>query len=559
MRPNEFASNCIVYFVEFVVGENEEGKEREDANRQKKEEQDMGVKEEDEMDGVPMEEEEEPEVEDIDFDAEEDDDEESNTKVAGWSINSLVSLLRDKILDAHLAKIQGLMESTENELGAHEGVDRDLEYSTIVTSNELVIKLDTEVAILHNFVRELYKTKYQELEQIVQNPIEYAEVVKIIGNETHVSKCEAQLQEVVPNESVLTIMVTGTTTVGKPLPEDELHKVIVGCETIIKLYEAKNQIFNYVESRMNYIAPNLNALVGASLAARLIGAAGGLEELTLIPSCNVQVLGKQKKVLSGFSAASRDIHTGLLAHCDVVKRCPPSLKRRAVRGMAAKCALAARVDLANGDPSGATGRGYLEMMEAKVDKWQEPPPSKLKKALPAPLMETKKKRGGKRYRKQKEIFRVTELQKQKNRMSFLHEEKTDIMTGASWGMIGQQGSALTVKKDNKKSLSTMLSRKTQARLRRVKSSSGLVSGITSSIALTPVQGIELVDHSSVGKELDGAQSMYFDASSSFLRVINRKRKFMKQQQEKKKLEEKKRKLALEAANKKLLEDSKEAK
>jgi hypothetical protein len=43
-------------------------------------------------------------------------------------------------------------------------------------------------------------------------------------------------------------------------------------------------------------------------------------------------------------------------------------------------------------------------MRKKVEKWQEPPPAKQVKVLPAPDMEPKKRRGGRRYRKMKERY-----------------------------------------------------------------------------------------------------------------------------------------------------------
>ena len=41
---------------------------------------------------------------------------------------------------------------------------------------------------------------------------------------------------------------------------------------------------------MSVIAPNLSALVGANIAARLMSAAGGLTALSKIPGCNLQVV-----------------------------------------------------------------------------------------------------------------------------------------------------------------------------------------------------------------------------------------------------------------------------
>lgn len=67
----------------------------------------------------------------------------------------------------------------------------------------------------------------------------------------------------------------------------------------IELSDFKTKIFEYVESRMTFIAPNLSMIVGASTAAKLVGLAGGLTRLSKMPACNVLVLGAQKKTLSG--------------------------------------------------------------------------------------------------------------------------------------------------------------------------------------------------------------------------------------------------------------------
>lgn len=49
------------------------------------------------------------------------------------------------------------------------------------------------------------------------------------------------------------------------------------------------QIFLYVSSRMNVLAPNLSAIVGTTTAAKLLGVAGGLGGISKMPACNVHV------------------------------------------------------------------------------------------------------------------------------------------------------------------------------------------------------------------------------------------------------------------------------
>lgn len=80
----------------------------------------------------------------------------------------------------------------------------------------------------------------------------------------------------------------------------EKKQIDEACDMAIDLNNYKATIFDYVESRMTFIAPNLSMIVGASTAAKILGAAGGLIKLSKIPACNVILLGSQKKTLAGY-------------------------------------------------------------------------------------------------------------------------------------------------------------------------------------------------------------------------------------------------------------------
>lgn len=59
------------------------------------------------------------------------------------------------------------------------------------------------------------------------------------------------------------------------------------------------------------------------------------------------MLGAQKKTLAGFSGAAALPHTGFVYYCELAQRQPADYRRKAARLIAAKCALAARVDSFN--------------------------------------------------------------------------------------------------------------------------------------------------------------------------------------------------------------------
>jgi len=55
----------------------------------------------------------------------------------------------------------------------------------------------------------------------------------------------------------------------------------------------------------------------------LLGIAGGLTKLSKMPACNIQVLGAEKKVLSGFSQVAALPHTGYVYYSGIVQDTPP--------------------------------------------------------------------------------------------------------------------------------------------------------------------------------------------------------------------------------------------
>lgn len=63
---------------------------------------------------------------------------------------------------------------------------------------------------------------------------------------------------------------------------------------------------------MTLIAPNVSALLGVSVAAKLFSAAGGIKELSVMPPGNIQVLGKSRKALQGLSTAGLGLHFGVI-------------------------------------------------------------------------------------------------------------------------------------------------------------------------------------------------------------------------------------------------------
>lgn len=150
---------------------------------------------------------------------------------------------------------------------------------------------------------------------------------------------------------------------------------------------------------------------------------------------------------------------------------------------------------------------FKQEIDQKILEIQEPPPSHNTKALPVPLEEPKKKRGGKRARKQKEKMAITELRKSQNRMAFGEEEKEYGVDGESVGLgvIGSStGKIRALQADTRGKV--QLSKKQKLMLEK---RSGNVSGFSSSLAFTPVQGLELSNPETQAQKVKEANERWF--------------------------------------------------
>ena len=145
---------------------------------------------------------------------------------------------------------------------------------------------------MFQFARDIYTKRFPELESLVIQPLEYLMTAKELGNQLASVKNNDTIAQYLTQATIMVVSVTASTTQGKDLTKEELDIVTSSCEMAIDLAEKKARVFEYVESRMSFIAPNLSAIVGSNIAAKLMGAAGGLTKLSKMPANNISLLGE---------------------------------------------------------------------------------------------------------------------------------------------------------------------------------------------------------------------------------------------------------------------------
>lgn len=288
-----------------------------------------------------------------------------------------------------------------------------------------------------------YKPRFPELETMPLTAAQYAHIVLALDqgplNQPEVFKAA------LPAALALAVSVSAATSKGIPVLDGWPEVKRLATE-ILRLQKELKASFEAVEQRVERLAPNLAVLVGPRIAALMLVAAGSLREMSKIPAGNISNLGAKEYLpllYSNTTLLQSQKRYSLLELTEFVREAEHDFKKLALRLLSAKVVLAVRNDLAGSSPDGSLGRQWLQEIREKYGKRIEPAPLKAPKPLAAPEFLPKKRRGGRRVRKLKELYKVTEMRALQNRVAFGQPEE-EVIVGEDVKGLGMSTGVRTV-------------------------------------------------------------------------------------------------------------------
>lgn len=121
-------------------------------------------------------------------------------------------------------------------------------------------------------------------------------------------------------------------------------------EEIDRLESLRKTLTREVARLAEETAPNCSAILGGLVTARLIARAGGLPRLARLPASSVQVLGAGNALFSHLRTGSPPPKHGIIYQHRRIHAAPRSIRGRTARVVAAKVAIAARLDFYREEP-----------------------------------------------------------------------------------------------------------------------------------------------------------------------------------------------------------------
>jgi nucleolar protein 56 len=155
-----------------------------------------------------------------------------------------------------------------------------------------------------------------------------------------------------------------------------------------------------IEEDMLKTAPNITGLVGPVLGARLLARAKGLGNLANMPGSRIQVLGAEAAMFRHLRERGKPPKHGVIFEHPTISRSPWWQRGKIARSLAAKLALAARLDFYSGvDRSDELRKGFMDRYVFIKERFVEEP--KRMRIIKAPKPSGARRSVGKKKRKRR--------------------------------------------------------------------------------------------------------------------------------------------------------------
>merc|ERR1711974_84509 len=172
------------------------------------------------------------------------------------------------------------------------------------------------------------------------------------------------MEEIVNDRSIAEeILEAARTSMGTEISELDMMNISNFAKRVISLDEYRRQLHAYLSKKMGSVAPNLAALIGDVVGARLISHAGSITNLAKYPASTVQILGAEKALFRALKKKGNTPKYGLIFHSTFIGRAAAKNKGRISRFLANKASIACRMDCFSDEPSPVVGNFLKKQVE----------------------------------------------------------------------------------------------------------------------------------------------------------------------------------------------------
>jgi nucleolar protein 56 len=247
----------------------------------------------------------------------------------------------------------------------------DLHISQSINALDEIDKISNTLATR---MREWYGLHFPELDNLLQNANTYSLVVSCCGKRDSITSNFLKTIDI-PDNKIEIISEVSLRSRGGKITEQNLLIVQNIAQQVISLNKIRKNLEEHIETSMEEIAPNVKGLLTASVGARLISKAGSLKKLASLSASTIQILGAEKALFRTLKTGSNPPKHGILFQHPLIHSSPKWQRGKMARAIAAKTAIAARLDVYGQNPevNQALSNKLNDRLTEIQEKYKEPP------------------------------------------------------------------------------------------------------------------------------------------------------------------------------------------
>ena len=257
----------------------------------------------------------------------------------------------------------------------------------LIQAINTIDEIDESISKLIERIREWYALYFPEMDVIKNNET----YIKLISQNKTKEEIINAKPEAFPGDII---------NLEEDINPKDIEIMNNYANSIYEMQQTRKNLEEYVDFKMQDIAPNLRLLVGSSLAAKLISHAGGLKRLAVYPSSTVQIMGAEKALFRHLKSGDRPPKYGLIYQHPQVRGAKWWNRGKIARMLAGMISHAARRDIFTKTFDENAFDEFIEKAE-EIEKNNPFPTKTTKKRKEERSKGKSKKRKGKKKRRRR--------------------------------------------------------------------------------------------------------------------------------------------------------------
>jgi len=272
------------------------------------------------------------------------------------------------------------------------GAQGDVEIIQII---ETLDTLKKSISLFSSRLREWYGLHFPELtDKLIEDNVIIAKMVSILGSRDKFTYDKIAQNFSFKEGRIKSLQKMASQSMGADI---NLNIIKNYANQILSLDEFRQELEEYLDSLMEQVAPNLYALVGGLVGAKLIAKAGSLKDLAYMPASRVQLLGAEKALYRFLKTGEKRPKHGLIFQWNLIRGSKAYNRGKISRVISGKIGIATKVDFFKGEFIGDTLAKEIEEKIKEIEKKYPKPP--IKKSESKTKIKSNKKQINKKRRR----------------------------------------------------------------------------------------------------------------------------------------------------------------